>query len=248
MTLTKIKKDMKKLSDPERAKQCQRFFKTGKGQYGEGDIFIGLTNPQIRGIVKQYWELSLTDTQKLIKSKIHEQRLVAILILVTKFQKIGKNKKISKEEKTKQQKQIVNIYLKNTKYVNNWDLIDLSAPKILGAYLFSLTKNVDREKKILYKLAKSKSLWEKRIAMLSTFEFIRNGHFDDAINIAEILVNDKHDLIHKAVGWMLREIGKRDQAVEEKFLKRHYKTMPRTMLRYAIERFDEKKRKFYKVK
>ena len=236
MTLTKLKQDMQKLANKEKAKILQGFFKTGKGQYGEGDIFLGITVPEQRKVAIKYKDLSLSDTQKLMKSKTHEHRLVALLILVQKFQD-------SKTEKEK--RVIVNTYLKNAKYINNWDLVDLSAPKILGAHLFSLTKNVDKEKKILYKLAKSKDLWEKRIAIVTTYEFIRNGHFDDTIKISNILVNDTHDLIHKAVGWMLREVGKRDQAVEEKFLKQHYKTMPRTMLRYAIERFDDKKKKFY---
>jgi len=236
MSLTKLKQDLQKLANKEKAKILQGFFKTGKGQYGEGDIFLGITVPEQRKVAIKYKDLSFSDTQKLMKSKIHEHRLVALLILVKKFQ----------DSKTEKEKRIiVNTYLKNTKYVNNWDLVDLTAPKILGEYLFSLTKNVEKEKQILYKLAKSKDLWEKRIAIVATYEFIRNGHFDDTIKISNLLVNDTHDLIHKAVGWMLREVGKRDQAVEEKFLKQHYKTMPRTMLRYSIERFDVKKKKFY---
>ena len=232
MTYNNIVQDIEAFANPEKVDVYQRFFKTGKGEYGEGDIFLGLTVPQQRKVAVKHKEVALSEVLKLLKSKIHEHRLVALLILVAKFQKADK----------KEQKVIADYYLKNTKYVNNWDLVDLSAPKILGAYL------EDKDRKVLYKLAKSKSLWEKRIAILSTFHFIYYNDFKDALNIAELLLHDDHDLIHKAVGWMLREIGKRDQPTEEKFLKPHYKTMPRTMLRYSIEKFDEKKRKFYMKK
>jgi len=230
MKLFNLKQDLNKLADPKQAKILSSFFKTGKGEYGEGDVFLGIKVPEQRKIVKKYSNLSLKDTQALLNSKIHEHRLVALLILVDKY-----NKSDKKQE-------IVDIYLKNTKKVNNWDLVDLSAHKILGEYL------LDKNRKILYKLAKSKDLWEKRIAIISTAAFINNNQFDDTLKISEILLNDNHDLIHKAVGWMLREVGKKNQAVEEKFLKKYHKTMPRTMLRYSIERFDEKKRKFYMKK
>jgi 3-methyladenine DNA glycosylase AlkD len=234
--LSKIKQDLKNLANPKQAKLLQGFFKTGKGQYGEGDIFLGIKVPEQRKVAKKYSELTLTSLTKLLKSKIHEERLVALLILTAKYQKAAK------DNNEKEQTKLVNCYLSNTKYINNWDLVDLTAHKILGHYLLK------RNRKVLYELAKSSSLWEKRISVIATFEFIRNKQYDDNIKIAEILLNDTHDLIHKAVGWMLREIGKKDQAVEERFLKKHYKTMPRTMLRYAIERFSDKKRKFYMKK
>lgn len=223
-----IKKDIQKLANPEKAEILQRFFKTGPGQYGEGDIFLGITVPEQRKVAKKYSDLRLDELQELLNSKIHEHRLVAILILNEQF----KNNK----------KQIFDFYLKNTKNINNWDLVDLSAHKIIGEYL------IDKDRKTLYKLANSKNLWEKRISIISTFAYIKNKEFGDALKIAEILLHDKHDLIHKAVGWVLREIGKKDQKVEEEFLKKHYKQMPRTMLRYSIEKFKEEKRKFYMKK
>lgn len=224
--LSKLKKELKQLANPEKAKIYQRFFKTGRGEYGEGDIFIGLTVPQSRQIAKKYFNLPLEDIKILLESEIHEERLIAILLLVHLYQ-------TTKGEK------IIDFYLSHTKKINNWDLVDLSADKILGAYL------LDKDRKILYKLAKSDNLWEKRISIISTFHFIKNNQFQDTLKIAKLLLNDKHDLMHKAVGWMLREVGKRDQKTEEQFLKKHYKHMPRTMLRYAIERFPEKKRKNY---
>lgn len=227
--LDQIISDLNSLADPERAKLLQRFFKTGKGEYGEGDIFLGIQVPVSRKVANKYLSLPLKEIQKLLNSKIHEHRLVALLIIVEKFKKADE----------KEKKQIFNLYLKNTKKINNWDLVDLSAPNIVGSYL------IDKDKSILYKLARSKNLWERRIAIISTFAFIRKNEFTDSLNIAKLLLQDKHDLIHKAVGWMLREIGKRNQAVEEKFLKKYYKKMPRTMLRYAIEKFPKNKRKFY---
>ncbi len=232
MHLEKIKKDLQSLANPEKARLLQGFFKTGKGEYGEGDIFLGIMVPQQREIAKRYKDLSLNDIQQLLKSKIHEHRLTSLFILIDNYQKADQ---ITKEE-------IFKFYLKNTKNINNWDLIDLSAPKIVGHYL------LDKPRDILYKLAKSKSLWEKRISILATAQFIRNNQFEDTLRISEILLNDSHDLIHKGVGWMLREVGKKDRKVEESFLKKHYKIMPRTMLRYAIEKFPEGKRKFYMKK
>ena len=227
--IDQIKKDLLELRSPKQAKILSRFFKTSKGEYGEGDVFLGVIVPEQRKVAKKYLNLSLKDLQELLSSKIHEYRLTSLFILIDKYRK--------SDEKSK--KEIVDFYLKNTKNINNWDLIDLSSGKILGNYL--LNKN----KSILYKLAKSKSLWERRISIMATSEFIRNNKFEDTLKISEILLKDKHDLIHKAVGWMLREIGKRDLSVEEKFLKKHLKKMPRTMLRYAIEKFDEKKRRYY---
>lgn len=222
--------DFKKLSNPIQAKNLSRFFKTGKGEYGEGDIFLGIKVPEQRELVRKYYkDLKIKDAEELLRSKIHEHRLTALLILVAKYKKADQDGK----------KKVFDLYLKNTKFINNWDLVDLSSRDIIGNYL------LDKDKKILYKLAKSKDLWEKRISIISTFEFIRYHKFDDVLKIAEILLHDKHDLIHKAVGWMLREMGKRSQEIEEEFLEKHCKEMPRTMLRYAIEKFDEKKRKHF---
>lgn len=226
MTLEKLKKDIQTYASPEKAKVLQRFFKTCPGQYGEGDIFLGIKVPVQRKVAKKFKDLKLSEIQPLLDSKIHEHRLVGLLILVDKYER-SNNKKI------------VDFYLSNTRNINNWDLVDLTAHKILGHYL------LDKDRSILYDLAKSNELWEKRISMISTAAFIKENDFKDTLEIAEILLNDKHDLIHKAVGWMLREVGKKDQDVEETFLKKYYKTMPRTMLRYAIERFEEKKRKAY---
>ena len=229
MTLASIKKDISSLANPEKAKDYQRFFKTGKGAYGEGDIFLGIAVPEQRKIAKKYKHFSLSDVQKLLKSGIHEHRQIALYILLLQYDKGDESLK----------KEIFDLYLRNLSFVNNWDLVDLSAPKILGDYLS------DKPRGLLYKLAKSKNLWERRISMLATYTFIRSEDFDDALKISEILLKDKHDLIHKAVGWMLREVGNRDVKVEERFLKKHCKQMPRTMLRYAIEKFDPKKRKRY---
>src|SRR3989344_4538 len=189
--LVNLKQDLQKLANPQQAQLLQRFFKTGPGEYGEGDVFLGI--------------------------KVPEQR------------------KVAKKNKT----ELINFYLKNTKHINNWDLVDLSAPRLLGDYL------LNNDRKIIYKLANSKDLWEKRIAVLATFMLIKHNQYEDTLNISTILLNDQHDLIHKAVGWALREIGKKDQKVEETFLHQHYQTMPRTMLRYAIEKFPEPLRKQY---
>jgi len=229
MTAEELKNDLKYLANFEHANNLQWFFKTGKGQYGEGDVFIGVKVPNIRRVAKRYTDLSLIEIKKLLYSKIHEERLCAFLILVDKFEKSGETDK----------KKIFDFYTKNAKRANNWDLVDLSCPKIVGNYLLNKSKN------ILYKFATSENLWEKRISVISTFMFIKNKKFTDSFKIAKILMNDKHDLIHKAVGWMLREIGKRNQVEEEKFLKKYYKKMPRTMLRYAIEKFEEEKRIAY---
>ncbi|MFH1575578.1 MAG: DNA alkylation repair protein [Candidatus Nealsonbacteria bacterium] len=214
-------------ASPEKAKVLQGFFKTGKGEYGEGDVFLGVVVPELRKIAQKYAGLSLKDAIKLLHSEIHEERLTALLVLVSRFQ--------AEEE----QEKVYNLYLKNTKYINNWDLVDLSADKIVGVYL------LNKPKSILCKLAKSKNIWERRVAIIATFNFIKNNEFSETLKIAKILLNDKHDLIQKAVGWMLREVGKRDFETEERFLKEHCREMPRTMLRYAIERFPKSQRKRY---
>ncbi|MEK6983018.1 MAG: DNA alkylation repair protein [Nanoarchaeota archaeon] len=227
--LSNIKKELRTFRDPGKAMILSSFFKTGRGQYGEGDFFLGISVPEQRRLAKKYINLQLIDIRELLKNKIHEYRLTSLLILVEKY---NKGSQTIKQE-------IFDFYLSNLKYVNNWDLVDLTADKIVGSYLF------DRDKSILYELSKSQNVWERRISVIATFHFIKNNQFDDTLRISEMLLNDKHDLIHKAVGWMLREIGKRNQEVEEDFLKKHHKKMPRTMLRYAIERFDEKNREFY---
>lgn len=242
--LNNLIKELQEKANSENSKNFQRFFKTGEGEYGEGDVFLGIKVPEQRKIAKKYSGLGLCKIQELLKSKIHEHRLTAVIILGEKYQK-------SKEE---EKENIFNFYLENVKNINNWDLVDLSAPKIVGNFLLdrqkaeslaSSSKSQTKEKKILYKLARSENLWEKRIAIISTFSFIKRGEFEDSLAISELLLKDSHDLIHKAVGWMLREIGKRNLEVEEDFLKSHYKDMPRTMLRYAIEKFEEEKRKKY---
>lgn len=227
--LKQLKIELKKLADKKQAQNLQRFFKTGLGQYGEGDIFLGIKVPVQRQVAEKYSDLSLAEIKELLNSKIHEKRLVALLILIKKYKLADENSK----------KRLVDFYLKNTKHINNWDLVDLSCHYILGDYLLY------KPRQVLYKLAKSKNLWERRIAIISTFVFIRNNEYGDTLKISEILLNDEHDLIHKAVGWMLREVGKMDKAVLEKFLQKHYKNMPRTMLRYAIEKFSQEERKFY---
>lgn len=225
----RIKEEMQASADPEKAKLLGRFFKTGKGQYGEGDIFLGIMVPGQRRIAKKYAGLPLSGIRALLSSRFHEHRLVALFILTGRFRKADETER----------GKIFDFYLKQTRHIDNWDLVDLSAGYIPGSYL------LDKDRAVLYRLARSRNLWERRIAIIATSAFIRNGEFDDTFRIAEILLADRHDLIHKAVGWMLREVGKQDLRMEETFLRKHYRTMPRTMLRYAIERFEEKKRKAY---
>jgi 3-methyladenine DNA glycosylase AlkD len=227
--LSILRGKIKSLGKREIADSMKWFFKTSKGEYGEGDKFAGLKVPTQRKLAKEFKHLLLSDLKKLLSSPIHEERLISLFILVDQYS-------VSDE---KGKKEIFNFYLENRKGINNWDLVDLSAPKIVGKHL------VDKDKSIILEFANSTELWEKRIAILSTQLFIKNGIYDTTIQIAEILLNDKHDLIHKAVGWMLREIGNKDLKTEEDFLKRYYKKMPRTMLRYAIEKFPESKRKKY---
>lgn len=247
-----IKNDLQKYATRKNKEVLQRFFKTGPGEYGEGDVFLGVKVPDQRKVAKIHKDIPLDEVSKLMNDKIHECRLTGVIILVNKF-------KISNE---KNQTEIVRFYLDNLKGVNNWDLVDLSAPYILGGWLVSQLSNIiyhlsnksqnpkaiknnPYTEEVAKKMARSKNLWERRIAMMSTFGLIRNYEFDLALEIAEILLKDEHDLIHKAVGWMLREIGKKSMKTEEKFLKEHYKNMPRTMLRYAIEKFPEEKRQNY---
>ncbi|MBS3100170.1 DNA alkylation repair protein [Candidatus Pacearchaeota archaeon] len=227
--LNELKKELNSIANPEKAQILQRFFKTGKGEYGEGDIFLGIIVPEQRKIAKKYSDLTLNALKELLNSEIHEHRLISLFILINKYKKSDEAEK----------KKIFDFYLLNTRKINNWDLVDLSAPNIVGEYL------ANKNKDILYSLAKSDNLWEKRIAVLSTFSFIKEKNFNNSLKISEMLLNDKHDLIHKAVGWMLREIGKRNVNSEKEFLDKHYKVMPRTMLRYAIEKFPEEERKRY---
>lgn len=214
------------LSTPEKRDFLPYFFKTGKGEYAEGDQFIGVVVPDSRKLVKEYWQkATLDDVQEILKSEFHEMRLVALLILVTKFEK-------SKNEKEK--KNLVDFYLKNTKYINNWDLVDLSCYKLLGRYCFENQKD-----EILKKLSNSENMWEKRIAIVATMYHIKKGSHDLTIELALNNLNHSHDLMHKANGWLLREMGKKDEEKLLNFLKTYYQNMPRTSLRYAIEKLDE---------
>jgi 3-methyladenine DNA glycosylase AlkD len=225
-----IKTELLKLANPNKAQNAARFFKTAKGEYGEGDYFIGVSTPVIRAICKQFSkQTSLNDIEQLLNDPVHEIRLAAVLTLVYQFEQAN----------NQQQQHIYQFYLKNSHCINNWDLVDSSAHYIMGRYL------LDKPKDDLYQLAHSDSLWQQRIAIIATFYFIKRGQFEHTLNIAKLLLNHSHDLIHKAVGWMLREVGKKDQAQLENFLNKHYKTMPRTMLRYAIEKFPDDLRKYY---
>jgi len=226
--IIKIQEELNSLKNDEKAKVLQRFFKTGKGEYAENDEFLGVVVPDQRKIAKKYFkDVEIDELIILLKNKIHEYRLTALLILLYKYEKAG----IEKKEK------IFNFYLDNKVYVNNWDLVDTTCHHILGDFL------LDKKKDVLFDLAISENFWFRRIAIVSCFKFIKNNLFDDAIKISKILLNDEHHLIHKAVGWMLREIGKRDIGVELDFLNKYHKIMPRIMLRYAIERFDKEIRK-----
>jgi 3-methyladenine DNA glycosylase AlkD len=229
MSIKEIQATLQALADKERATASERFFKTGPGQYGEGDIFLGINVPDLKELVVSYQDVKPDEIRKLLGSGFHEARLLALMILVRAYSR--------GDEATR--KRIYEIYLSNTGHINNWDLVDVSAHHIVGAFL------ADKSRRPLYALAKSESLWERRIAIIATFHFIRRGDFADTLKISRLLLSDKEDLIHKAVGWMLREVGKRDIAVEENFLIEHYRRMPRTMLRYAIEKFPESRRQMY---
>jgi 3-methyladenine DNA glycosylase AlkD len=227
--LLPVQKELRALASPETATLLQRFFKTGPGQYGAGDVFLGIKVPPLRALAKRYPDTDLDTVATLLESRFHEERFCALLLLMQFYQRAA----------AANQSAAFDLYLDNTHRINNWDLVDVSAPHIVGRHL------QDRSRKVLHKLARSPLLWERRIAIISTLHFIRLQDFDDTLRIAGILLQDEHDLMHKAVGWMLREVGKRDLASEEIFLKQHYRNMPRTMLRYAIERFPESKRKKY---
>ena len=228
--MSALKQALLELANPERAVFANRYFKTGKGEYGEGDIFIGLSNPQVQTLVKEYWKRTdMSDIQVLINDKIHELRFAGLLVLVAKFSKSSPF----------QQQEIADFYVKNVQQINNWDLVDCSAYKILGKFL------LNKDRQILYDLADSGHLWSERIAVVSCLEFIRNKQFSDLFNLSEKFLTHKHDLMHKACGWMLREVGKRDELALEEFLDEHLKGIPRTMLRYTIERMEEVKRLKY---
>jgi 3-methyladenine DNA glycosylase AlkD len=227
--LRNIEKDLKSLENKEKALHHLRFFRTGMGEYGEGDKFLGITVPEQRKIAKKYPDINLNELQVLLRNDYHEFRLTALIILVDKYKK-------AKFDQDKQD--LINFYLKNTKHINNWDLVDLSA-EILGQHYG------ESKPEIILKLSKSSDLWEQRISIIATYYLIKKNNFNLTLEIALILVNHKHDLIHKAVGWMLREVGKRDLNTELEFLDQNYKNMPRTMLRYAIEKFPEEPRLHY---
>lgn len=230
--MNQLTKALKDLYDEENATFLVRFFKTGKGEYGEGDKFLGIKVPEQRTLVKRYYkELSFNDIETMMHDEYHEIRLSALIALTLNM----------KDSDLKKQEAIVKLYLENTKYINNWDLVDISAPNILGKYLYE--NKLDRS--ILYGLAHSNDLWKQRIAIISTQYFIKQDDFEDTLEIAQILLNHKHDLIHKAVGWMLREVGNHNYDILYDFLMKNYKVMPRTMLRYAIEKFDSKTREMF---
>jgi 3-methyladenine DNA glycosylase AlkD len=227
--LKEIRAQLQQIANGDDAAQLQRYFKTGPGEYGEGDRFIGVRVGPLRKLAKQHRDLSLTDISSLLASPFHEERMIALLIMVEQFDRGDGS----------EQKRIYDLYLDSLERINNWDLVDVSSPRIVGAYLS------ERSRKPLYRLARSRYLWSRRVAIMATMYFIKDGEFDDALAIADMLMDDPHDLVHKAVGWMLREVGNRDRYTEEKFLASRYKKMPRTMLRYAIEKFPITKRKRY---
>jgi 3-methyladenine DNA glycosylase AlkD len=223
-----VRAEIRKLGDPERARLLQRFFKTGPGEYGEGDVFLGLRVPQVRALVKKHRSLPFRSIEVLLRSRFHEERLFALLVMVERYRR-------QEEHREK----IYRLYLKSTDRINNWDLVDVTAGHIVGAHLF------DRDRSPLYRLCLSSSLWERRISVISTFHFIDKGEFGDSLALAELLLRDREDLIHKASGWVLREVGKRDLGALESFLVKHCRTMPRTMLRYSIEKLPQGKRRRY---
>lgn len=230
MNAFNVKSQLLELCDPIRAVHSLRFFKTGKGQYGEGDKFIGCTVPQTRSVAAKYSKLPLEEVAHLLKDEIHECRLCALVILTNKYNKANELDRF----------EILNFYISHTNYINNWDLVDISAHKIVGEWF----KNRE-DRSLIYQLADSDLLWDQRIAIVSTFTLIRNNDFNDILSLSEKFLSHKHDLIHKACGWMLREVGKRDEAVLTYFLEQFAHQMPRTMLRYSIEKFDEELRKHY---
>lgn len=229
----KVRQELNSYANPDKIPDYMRFFKTGKGDYGEGDQFLGIKVPDIRKVAKNYFpQLSLETIQTFLDSPYHEERLFALHTLVYQYQ----SKRFSDPE---QKEAIYQFYIQNTRQINNWDLVDVTSPHIVGVHL------LERDRSILYEFARSDDLWQKRIAIISTFAFIHAGQFDDTLQIADILLNDSHDLIHKAVGWAIRNVGNQDLETELNYLNPRYKKMPRTMLRYAIEKFDEPLRQQY---
>lgn len=228
-SIEELKGKLEKLASSKTKKILEGFFKTAPGEYGEGDIFLGIKVPELRKLAKDFYTLTFQDLQGLFLSNIHEHRFIALVILSENYKKGNERNK----------KDIYDFYLSNTKNINNWDLVDVSAPKIVGTHLGN------KDRKILYKLSRSKNLWERRIAIVSTMSFIRNNDFFDTLTISELLLNDSEDLIHKACGWMLREVGKRDKKVLKQFLDKFKEQMPRVMLRYAIEKFSPDERRKY---
>jgi 3-methyladenine DNA glycosylase AlkD len=228
-SIAQIEKRLRSMADPAQASILQRFFKTAPGEYGAGDIFLGIRVPRLRALTRECGEIPLTETLGLLRSPLHEQRLLALLLLAAAYARGDAPVRAA----------VYHSYLAHTRWINNWDLVDLSAPRIVGAHL------LERRRKPLDRLAQSDNLWERRIAIVATFPFIRQGQFGDTLRVADLLLTDPHDLIHKAVGWMLREVGKRDLGVTEAFLAPRCRRMPRTMLRYAIERFSEERRQAF---
>ena len=230
VALAEIRRQLHALADPKAARFLQRYFKTGPGEYGEGDRFIGVKVPLMRKLTAECWGANESDALQLLSSPVHEERVVALMILVRQFEK--------GDDAARQR--IFDLYLANTRFINNWDLVDCSAPQIVGG---SLAARAWR--RTLERLARSPSLWERRVAVLATYHFIRRDEFEPTLHVARMLLGDREDLIHKAVGWMLREVGKRDVPALEGFLAGHLTAMPRTTLRYAIERFPQAKRRRY---
>ena len=227
VTRAALTRELRAAGRPERAAGAARYFKTGPGEYGEGDLFLGVTVPALRKVVRRYETLQLAEVENLLHAKEHELRQAALLILVAQYAKGD----------PKGQREILRVYLANTSFINNWDLVDCSCREIVGAHVRANSRS------LLTKLARSNSLWERRIAMISTMPLVRDGEFSDALRIAEMLLDDRHDLIHKAIGWVLRELGDKDKAALVSFLQQHYKRVPRTALRYAIEHFPAEERK-----
>lgn len=230
MPLTSIRRELAAAADEAAAAAVKRLFKTGPGEYGEGDRFLGIRAPVLRTFAQRYHRLLTTRTTgRLLRSAVHEERFLALLILIRQY----------REGDPATQRAVYDLYLRNTVFINSWDLVDLSADKIVGPFLF------ERRRAVLYRLAQSELLWDRRIAIIATFYFIKHGDFTDTLRIADLLLGDTQDLIQKAVGWMLREVGKRNPEVEREFLRERYRTMPRTMLRYAVEKFPEELRRQY---
>ena len=237
LLIEELNHDFKRAQNKTKGFVYARFFKTKKGEYGFGDIFLGISVPDQRSLAKKYIDLDFLEIEKLLASKIHEHRLTGVLILVYKYQRAD----------NKLKEKIFNFYLQHLQGINNWDIVDASAHKIIGAYLFA-QDNPKQTKNILFKLAQASNFWKRRIAIVATFYFIKQGEYNYTLAIAKLLLKDEQDLIQKAVGWMLRELGKKDEKIAERFLQQYHKEMPRTMLRYALERFSEQKRKKYLLK